>query len=89
MKTIEKPTNEITLEDIIPILSEEIQEKSVLRTLNANLSIRKGKYGPYIYYKTPSSAKPQFFNLKKYKGNSFDDDVKILLEWIKDTYQVE
>ena len=89
LKTIEKHMNEITLEDIIPVLSEEIQEKSVLRTLNANLSIRKGKYGPYIYYKTPTSAKPQFFNLKKYKGNSFDDDVKIILEWIKETYQVE
>lgn len=71
LKNIEKPTNEMTLEDIIPVLSEEIQEKSVLRTLNTNLSIRKGKYGPYIYYKTPSSVKPQFFNLKKYKGNSF------------------
>jgi len=89
LKNIDKPTNEITLEDIIPILGEEKPEKSALRTLNANLSIRKGKYGPYIYYKSPSSAKPQFFNLKKYKGNSFDDDVKILLEWIKDTYHVE
>ena len=89
LKNIDKPMNEITLDDAISVLKEEVQEKNVLRTLNTNLSIRKGKFGPYIYYKTPSCPKPQFFNLKKYKGKYFDDDATLLLEWIKDTYQVE
>jgi topoisomerase IA-like protein len=89
LKHIDKPMNEMTLEDAISVLKEEVQDKNVLRTLNTNLSIRKGKFGPYIYYKTPSCPKPQFFNLKKYKGKYFDDDATLLLEWIKDTYQVE
>lgn len=90
LKNVNKPMSEITMEDVIQVLSEEeVQDKNVLRMLNANLSIRKGKFGPYIYYKEVGSAKPQFFNIKKYKGKYFEDEIKVVLTWIKDTYNVE
>jgi|UniRef100_A0A6C0IUN7 DNA topoisomerase I len=89
LKAIDKPVNDITIEDAIQVLSEEVQEKSSLRTLNNEFSVRKGKFGPYIYYKSPAMASPQFFNIKKYKGNYFDDEAEDVIKWIKETYKVE
>jgi len=61
---------------------------SVLRELTPHLSIRKGKYGPYIYYKTPHMGSPQFFNLKPFKQNFRTCKTDVLLEWIQQTYSV-
>ena len=89
LKNLNKTISEITLEDVIQVLNDEVQDKNVLRALNSNLSIRKGKFGPYIYYKAPHSTKPQFFNIKKYKGSYLEDEIETVLEWIKDVYEVE
>ena len=89
LKNADKDASVFTIEDAIKLLTEEVQEKSVLLTLNEEISIRKGKYGPYIFYNPPGTAKPQFFNIKKYKGNYFNDDVNEVLDWIKKTYQIE
>ena len=60
-----------------------------VRELNGNLTIRTGKYGDYIFYKKPRAKTPSFFKL-----NGFDSDYKkcdksLLLNWIKQTYNVE
>jgi hypothetical protein len=39
------------------------------KTLNGELSIRKGRYGHYVYYKTAGMSVPKFFNIKKFKGS--------------------
>ena len=80
LKNVNKTVSEITLEDVIQVLNDEVQDKNVLRALNANLSIRKGKFGPYIYYKAPQSTKPQFFNIKKYQMKLFHFIQKRLLK---------
>lgn len=61
----------------------------LLRELNSHLSIRTGKYGDYIFYKKPRMKKPEF-----YKLNGFDSDYKkcdkiLIINWIKQTYNVE
>lgn len=89
LKNINKPISDITLEDVIHIFNNKVEERNVLRTLNSNISIKKGKFGPYIYYKKASSEKPQFFNIKKYKRNYLEDDVKSVLEWIKEVYEID
>jgi len=60
-----------------------------VRELNNHLSIRTGKFGDYIFYKKPRIKKPEFFKL-----NGFDSDYKkcdksLILNWIKQTYNVE
>lgn len=80
IKHIEKPLNEIKLEDIIPLIQtnmdinddEKIRKppvivKNMLRRIDDDLSIRKGKYGAYIYYKTAEMGSPEFFQLKGFK----------------------
>ena len=60
-----------------------------VRELNNHLSIRTGKYGDYIFYKKPRVKTPQFLKL-----NGFDSDYKkcdkmLILNWIKQKYDVE
>ena len=40
--------------------------ENVLRYVNTNTSIRTGKYGPYVYYKTEKMVKPAFYSLAKF-----------------------
>jgi DNA topoisomerase-1 len=86
LKHIEKQKEEITWEDVLPTLENRQLEPNVLRKYNEATSLRKGKFGPYIFYQTPSMKKPSFFNIKKYKGDCFHDDIETVLEWVDKTY---
>ena len=44
-------------------------DKTLLRTLRSDLSIRKGKYGPYIFHKTEKMSTPKFYPLKPFKDD--------------------
>lgn len=60
-----------------------------VRELNANLSIRTGKYGDYIFYKKPRAKKAQFFKLNGFNSDYKKCDKELLLNWIKQLYNVE
>ena len=89
-----KPIETITYVDVFKYLEKDkLLNPNVpigmVRELNSHLSIRTGKFGDYIFYKTKRLKKPQF-----YKLNGFDQDYKkcnkdILLNWIKLTHNVE
>ena len=53
---------------------------NIIRILNENLSIRNGKYGDYIYYKTKAMLKPKFLDLKKYEDDYREGDIKKFLK---------
>ena len=59
------------------------KDKSIIRVLNDVASIRKGKYGDYIYYKTDKMKRPKFISLKKCKEDYVNCDVQLLLELVK------
>jgi DNA topoisomerase I len=82
LKHLEKPKEEITWEDILPTLENKQKDTNVLRTYNESTSLRKGKFGPYIFHQTPSMKKPSFLNTKKYKGDCFHDEIEKVLEWV-------
>ena len=44
------------------------ENKNILKVINEDLSIRKGKYGEYIFYKTKTMKKPRFININKLKN---------------------
>ena len=87
LENINIKENDITINDVIKFI-ENTTNTNIVRILNKNLSIRKGQYGNYIFYKTNKMTKPKF-----YKLNGFDDDynncnIQKLLDWIKDSYNV-
>jgi len=71
-----------------PRLPPPPKNPNILRILNADISIRKGKYGPYIYYMPSESKKPQFFPLGSYKSKYANVDENELIKWIGETYKI-
>jgi len=76
---------EITLGIIIELIESESDNsnKMILRVLNENTSVRKGKYGNYVFFKTKEMSKPNFINIKKCPHNILQDDSEVILQWIE------
>ena len=69
--------NTIKLADVLDILlGTKSSNPKVLKILNDEMSVRKGKFGPYLFYKTKTMKKPRFFGLYQVfggsKGDTFD-----------------
>ena len=60
----------------------------IIRKLSDICSIRRGKYGPYIYYMSTGAKKPEFYNLKKFKEDFTQCDIAHLVEWVNKTHKV-
>jgi len=89
LKTIDKPLTEIVLSDVISILENpEKEEKNVLRILTPHLSVRKGKFGAYVFYKTPQMHRPQFLNIRKFPHGFITCEADVLVDWLTETYQI-
>ena len=76
---IKKDMEEITLNDVMDVLNgKKPQSKSVLKVITAEISVRKGKYGPYVFYKTNKMKKPKFIPMK---GVTMEE---VTEQWVKD-----
>ena len=82
---LKKELWEITLEDIVHILETKTKTlpPNVLRIINDRMTVRKGKFGHYIYYK---KEKPEFYSLKPFQKNPLKCELQELTEWIEETY---
>jgi DNA topoisomerase-1 len=101
IQKIKKPIEQITLEDVLPLLNkntefedisqnkiEAVASKNVLRIIDNDTSIRKGKFGAYVYYKTKEMKTPNFFNLKSFKKGFAVCNISELKDWLKTTYNI-
>ena len=75
-------------DDIKAIIEGNQKNKSIIRELDDTKSVRSGKYGDYIFYKTTKMSKPRFLKLKGFMDDYKNCNVEIILEWIKETYNV-
>ena len=48
-------------------MKKKQQNSSVLKVITSDISVRKGKYGPYVFYKTNKMKKPKFIPMKGIK----------------------
>ena len=72
VKGIKKSSHAIALEDVLDVLlGKKSNSSTILLTLHEHASVRSGKYGPYIYYKTPTMKKPRFLTLKSIKWKDY------------------
>jgi DNA topoisomerase-1 len=91
-----RPIFNITLEEVVPILFDTTENpkssnphSKIVRQITESLSIRDGKYGNYIFYKTQKMKKPRFISLTGFKGNiqeETEDNVKI---WIRENCHID
>jgi topoisomerase IA-like protein len=89
IKTIKTPIDEITFDVIKDFLENKSElQPNILRKLTDNMTIRKGKFGAYVYYKKPDMKKPEFLNIKKFKEGFLTCEKETLIKWLCDTYHL-
>ena len=87
LQYLKKSEKNICLEDVIEILSGKKQSNpNILKVITEDLSIRKGKYGEYIFYKTDKMKKPRFLKLKNIEWKTIPNSA--LLTLIKKEYNI-
>ena len=77
---MKKEEHNITYDDVIQFIEKPT---NIIRNINDQLSIRNGKYGNYIYYKTQSMKKPKFLSLQGFKDKIEEAVEEDLLTWIE------
>lgn len=71
-------------------LKEKKQEQNkIIREINKTLSVRKGKYGNYIYYKPDARTSPIFINLQKCPFDSLHCDSIEMIKWVETFFKNE
>ena len=88
LNEMKKDIEVLELDEVIEFIenNEGTGGKNCVRVIDKNLSIRNGKYGDYIFYKTEKMTKPQFYKLKGFKEDYKSCSVTLLKKWINDTY---
>ena len=65
VKYINKEMKDIMLKDVVEYINKKSSSSSnIIKKLSDDISIRKGKYGPYVFYKTSSMNRPKFISMK-------------------------
>ncbi len=72
----------------VEISSNSLGIKGLVRKINDDISIRNGKYGDYIFYKTSVMKNPTFLKLKGFSGDYKMGPLNDITEWIKTTYKI-
>ena len=84
-----RPIENITFDEVKKYLEEG---SNLIREIGANISIRKGSKGDYIFYKTAKMKKPQFFDLKTFSKDTKSDyktcNMTVLKSWLKEKYEI-
>jgi len=90
IKSIEKPLGEITLQDVLNLFEkkEKGETNNVLRVLNKYMSVRKGKFGAYVFYQKPEMKSPKFLNIKKFPDGFFGCEAEVLVKWCCEKYNI-
>ena len=91
LKTIKinVPFKEIKIEDALTILKDcDSETNGLVRKISNELAIRKGKFGDYLFYKTPTMKKPQFFKLDDFNDDYKNCSLEFLKSWIKEKYDL-
>ena len=73
-----KDFSSVSLDEIIRFIesdsldaSKSNSDSGIIRVINDDISIRSGKYGNYIFYKTTQMKKPKFISLKNFEKNIY------------------
>ena len=79
--------DDLTLQDIINHIENETSTNlNMIRIIDENLSIRNGKFGHYIYYKTNKMKTPKFLKLKGFTEDYKTCSIEVLKNWISQEY---
>jgi DNA topoisomerase-1 len=82
-----RPIDNIKWQEVLLELEKERKPSSLIkepvRKINENASIRSGKFGDYIFYKTEKMKTPKFIKLQGFKGDYKTCPISLLETWIQ------
>tara|TARA_B110000858_G_C17801443_1_gene475535 strand:+ start:66 stop:2363 length:2298 start_codon:yes stop_codon:yes gene_type:complete len=78
LQKLNKPVIDITIDDIKSLLTN----KDILREVTEYISLRKSKYGQYLYYKTPSHKTPEFISIKNMKEDAQTCNIDLIIDYV-------
>jgi DNA topoisomerase-1 len=89
-----KPIEKISFTEVFKILEKDgIMDPNkpigMVREITSNISIRKGKFGDYIFYKNNKMKKPQFLKLQGFKEDYKCCEKQKIKLWIKEKYNID
>ena len=91
-----RPIENITLEEVIAEIEKygvpvdgQKPESPIVRVVNDNISIRKGQYGDYIFYKSKKMKKPSFLKLDGCTLDYKACNIIFIKDWILEKYGVQ
>jgi DNA topoisomerase-1 len=70
-------------------VKETIAPKGMVRFITKDLSIRNGRFGDYIFYKTTEMKNPSFLKIKGFKEDYKTCSLDILIQWIETTHNIK
>lgn len=70
-------------------VQETIAPKGMVRFITKDISIRNGRFGDYIFYKTSEMKNPSFLKIKGFKEDYKTCSLDILTEWIETTHSIK
>ena len=68
LKTVDVSEDDITYEMVVEELTVK-RDINIVREITKEMTIRTGKFGDYIFYKTETMKKPRFKSMKGFKDN--------------------
>ena len=71
---------DITYELIVEHLKKP--SASMVREISASISVRNGKYGNYLFYKTPGMSKPKFITLRDFTDDYMSCAPDVVEEYV-------
>ncbi len=80
-----RPIENITYMEVLVLLGDDEPTQKYVRDINSCMSVRKGKFGDYIYYKTSKMKTPKFFKLDGFE-NYKTCELSVLKSWITEKY---
>ena len=85
-----RPLENITLSEVEKIITTNIEKPSTgtTRVITKNISIHSGKYGYYIYFKTPVMKKAMLYNLSGFTEDVTTCSIITIKKWIQEKYKI-
>jgi DNA topoisomerase-1 len=91
-------SHDLEISDVLAFLREKeanggavVDGKKILRVFTPEISVRMGRFGPYVFYQSstaPPNTKPQFLSLKKLEVGYLTCSKIQFLKWLADTHGV-
>ena len=91
-----RPMENVRLEDVLEILEKSEQasvegsntSSGIIRIISKDISIRNGKYGHYVFYKTAKMSRPLFLKLTNFDGDYKTCTIAHFMEWLKSEHEL-